>query len=160
MDYKTIELEHILLELKNKRAQHMRHFIDQYYCYEQNLTTKGGKAKWSKLFWMGYTSVKANALDKKNKSLVVKEHVIPLNIIVSFLSNIPLNELSINKVKEVLDSLLIYATITKEEDAVMTKLGYRNKMPQIYETIEDIKANAFERYKESKIELVFNEVKE
>lgn len=160
MDYKTIELEHILLELKNKRAQHMRHFIDQYYCYEQNLTTKGGKAKWSKLFWVGYTSVKANALDKKNKSLVVKEHVIPLNIIVSFLSNIPLEELSLKKIKEVLDSLLIYATITKEEDAVLTKLGYRNKMPRTYETIEEIKANAFERYKASKIELVFNEVKE
>jgi hypothetical protein len=156
MDYKTIELEHILLELKNKRTQHMRHFIDQYYCYEHNLITKSGKANWGKLFWMGYTSVKANALDKKNKSLVVKEHVIPLNIIVSFLSGIPTDELSIKKVKEILDSLLIYATITREEDAVMNKLGFRNKMPKIYTTVEDIKANAFERYKESKIELVFN----
>lgn len=158
MDNKTIELEHILLELKNRKPpQHMRHFIDQYYCYEHNLITKGGKANWGKIFWRGYTSVKANALDKKNKSLVVKEHVIPLNIIVSFLSKIPIKKLSIEKIKEILDSLLIYATITKEEDAIINKLGYRNKMPHVYETIEELKANAFDRYKQAKIVLVRND---
>lgn len=151
MDNKTIELEHILLELKNRTpAQHMRHFIDQYYCYEHNLITKGGKANWGKIFWMGYTSINANLIDRKNKSLVVKDHVIPLNIIVSFLSKIPINELSTLKVKEILDSLLIYATITKKEDAELNKLGLRNKMLIEHKTIKELKANAFERYKNIK----------
>lgn len=105
---------------------------------------------------MGYTSINANLIDRKNKSLVVKEHVIPLNIIVSFLSKIPINELSTLKVKEILDSLLIYATITKEEDSKLNEVGLRNKMPDEYKTIEELKANAFERYKTAKIELVFN----
>lgn len=158
MDNKTIELEHILLELKNRTpAQHMRHFIDQYYCYEHNLLTKGGKANWGKIFWMGYTSINANLIDRKNKSLVVKEHVIPLNIIVSFLSKIPIKELSTLKVKEILDSLLIYATITKEEDSKLNEVGLRNKMSIKYETIEELKINAFDRYKQANIVLVRND---
>jgi len=158
MDNKLIELEHILLELKNRTpAQHMRHFIDQYYCYEHNLITKGGKANWGKIFWRGYTSINANLLNRKNKSLVVKEHVIPLNIIVSFLSKIPIKELSIEKVKEILDSLLIYATITKEEDKLISKLGLARKMTIEYENIEELKANAFDRYKHANIVLVRND---
>lgn len=158
MDDKLIELEHILLELKNRKPpQHMRHFIDQYYCYEHNLITKGGKANWGKIFWRGYTSINANLLNRKNKSLVVKEHVIPLNIIVSFLSKIPIKELSIEKVKEILDNLLIYATITKEEDKLICKLGLASKMTIEYENIEELKANSFDRYKYANIVLVRND---
>ena len=63
MDDKIIELEHILLEFKNRTSlQHMRHFIDQYYCYERHLLTKGGKANWGMIFWSGYTSINANLL--------------------------------------------------------------------------------------------------
>jgi transcriptional regulator CtsR len=101
--------------------------------------------------------VNANLLNRKNKSLVVKEHVIPLNIIVSFLSKIPTKELSIEKVKEILDSLLIYATITKEEDKLISKIGLGRKMTIEYETIEELKANAFDRYKHVNIVLVRND---
>ena len=46
MTNEEIELQHIQLELHNNRSQHLRHFIDQYYCYKNGYVSKNGKAKW------------------------------------------------------------------------------------------------------------------
>jgi len=39
-----VELKHIQIELENDRTQHMRHFVDQYYCYKNNFVNSNGKA--------------------------------------------------------------------------------------------------------------------
>ncbi len=62
---------------KNQRGQHLRHFIDQYFCYKHEYVTKSCKPAWQKIFWKEYVS--ENAINSGGD--VVKEHIVPLNVI-------------------------------------------------------------------------------
>jgi hypothetical protein len=150
----SIELHHILLELKHGRKQHMRHFIDQYYCYEHQLVNKNGKAKWDLIFWRGYVSEEAHRVESRNKDLVVKEHVVPMKVIVDELAKIPIQELSIHRIKHVLDRLIVFATITKEEDTRLSANGLKSAMPRLHKDFEELCKMKFDRYEKVGIKLI------
>ena len=132
-----LELKHIQLELSHSRAQHLRHFIDQYYCYKHDYVNRNGKAKWSDIMWNEYVSIEASELrliDDNDKNFVTKEHIVPLKVITSKLiekgPSIQLDEIAI-----ILDKYIQFATITKEEDKKLRQEGLTSKMPkEFYDT--------------------------
>ena len=44
MNNEKIELKHVLLELISNRGQHLRHFVDQYFCYKHGYVKRTGTA--------------------------------------------------------------------------------------------------------------------
>lgn len=65
-------------------------------------------------------------MKSKNKLIVYKEHIIPLNIITKKLLELPINP-SIAQIKTILNKNVKYATITKDED----KICHPNIMIQV-----------------------------
>lgn len=153
MKNEIIELKHIELEIKNNRTNHFRHFVDQYFCYKNNYVTKSGKASWSKIPWNEYVSIDADKT--RNKKLVVeKEHIVPLKFIESKLLELG-KEASIESIKELLDTYLNFATITKIEDQKLNERGLRSKMPnEFYDPKHELFGDLFARYKITGIELI------
>ena len=149
--YSKIELEHIKIEIKHKRFHHLRHFIDQYYCYVHGYITKNGTPKWSDILWSSNVSIQAQK--QKKTKLVVKEHVVPIKVITTKLQ--ALNpSCSLIEIKNVLDEFLIFATITKEEDAKLNQMGLKQKMPKAYyDSSHTLYNDKFSRYKLAGIEL-------
>ena len=78
--YAEIELKHIQIELKNNRYQHLRNFIDQYFCYKNGYIKRTGNADWEGMVWNETVSLKAK--NEPNRKKVVKEHVIPQKCVV------------------------------------------------------------------------------
>lgn len=149
-----IELQHIQLELRNKRARNLRHFIDQYYCYKNNYVTKSGNPKWDDILWNGYVSVNASKMSSRKD--VVKEHVIPLKVITKFLlDQAKKRDLDTDEISRIIDGMLIFATITKDEDKKLSEIGLKSEMPDGYFESDSIHfKDVFSRYKEAKIDLI------
>lgn len=148
-----IEVQHIILELQNGRAQHMRHFIDQYYCYRNGYVTNN-KADWKKIFWSKFVSKKALELSERKNSFVVKEHAIPIKIIVDILRNIPVELLNQEGISKILDNLITIATITKQEDKMLNQSRLKNKMPGDTIDYKQLVQNPFARYQHVGIEII------
>ena len=129
-----------------------RDLVDRYFCYANGYVTKTGNASWGKIVgaeWIteGYTS-----LPKGDKSYVEKEHVYPLNLIVSDLRN--MNYCTIKTIRDYLDKHVIFATITKEEDAILKSHGLQNVMPaEYFDPASPLYGDLFARYKKCDIEL-------
>lgn len=151
-----IELNHIKLELerRNGRPQHLRHFIDCFFCYENGYVNKSGTADWNNLIWREYVSVHAAKLsDRKD---VVKEHVVPIRLITKEL--VDLKPATNTAIKATLNRLTIFATITKREDSVLRSLGLSSKMPvEYYQENHPLYNDPFARYKVAGIEIRRNE---
>jgi hypothetical protein len=124
-----IELQHIQLELENGRDQHLRHFVDQYYCYKQGFTKrKSGRADWESIVWKGLVSREARQLTDRRQ--VVKEHVVPLKVITRKLVELAASGAPTCKsISGLLDQYLRFATISKREDRRLRKAGLTSKMP-------------------------------
>ncbi|PHR54378.1 MAG: hypothetical protein COA44_13250 [Arcobacter sp.] len=127
-----IELKHILIELEYGRTNHFRHFIDQYFCYKQGYVTKNNKASWSEIVGNEFTSAAARKVlddpNRSNKELIDKEHVVPLKVLEEMLLKI--NNPTTKIIDDFLSQWLLFATITKEEDNLLTKNGLKSAMPQ------------------------------
>jgi len=145
-DYARIELQHIQIELVNKRYQHLRHFIDQYFCYKKGYVNGNGNADWGQIFWNEYVSSKA--MEKTERSMVRKEHVIPLKRIRQELEKLAeTNKTSLEDIAACLDKLVIFATITREEDRKLTAAGLHDRMPPGYDQDgHRLYSNPFARY--------------
>lgn len=127
-----IELKHIQIELENKRYQHLRHFIDQYFCYKKGYVKKSGSANWEGIVWKEAVSLKA--MNETSRTNVVKEHVIPLKRIAEELAKLAeSNTISSNDISNCLDNLIFFATITKEEDKLLRDKKLHSKMPAEYD---------------------------
>ncbi len=152
-----IEIEHIKLELINNRSEHLRHFVDQYYCYKNNYVNSKGRPAWNKIYWSGIVSVKASQI--KNKNEVVKEHVVPLKVITDLLITYSKeNEINSKEIESILNKYLIFATITKKEDANLRKEKLISKMPVgFYDKDSPLYGDLFSRYKVAQIELKKND---
>jgi hypothetical protein len=89
------------------------------------------------------------------KKEVVKEHVVPLKVITDLLiSDSEKYEISSSHIKSVLDKYLIFATITKEEDAILRMEKLTSKMPDVfYHKDHYLYDDLFARYKVAGIEL-------
>jgi hypothetical protein len=146
-----LELLHIQLELHNNRTQHLRHFIDQYFCYQYGYVTNSGKSNWNLIFWREWVSVNANNLT--NKTHVIKEHIVPLKFITNQLKNLK-QDCTIAEIKTILDYYLHFATITKDEDTKLRKMGLNQKMPEdFFNAKSELFNDVFARYKKANIEI-------
>ena len=129
-----------------------RDLIDRYFCYANGYVSKSGNAAWGKIVgaeWIteGYTS-----LPKGSKSYVEKEHVYPLNLMVSDLRN--MNNHTIDSIRNYLDQHIIFSTITKEEDEILKAHGLQNTMPsEFFDPTSPLYGDLFARYKKCGIEL-------
>lgn len=150
-----IELKHIRLELENNRYQHLRHFIDQYYCYMNGYANRNGKADWEKIVWGVNETISVNAYATRNRKEVVKEHVIPLKRIITELKQLSLiKNQELETIKSCIDGLLLFATITKEEDRRLRELKLTSSMPKEYDDPKhDLYLNPYSRYVIARIEL-------
>ena len=127
----SIELQHIELELKNGRQQHLRHFVDQYYCYKNEHVNKNGGADWEDIVFKGTVSVEARQLNRKD---VVKEHVVPLRVITQRLVELANSgDLSCESIAALLDKYVHFATISKREDALLREKKLSRSMPKGFE---------------------------
>jgi hypothetical protein len=135
--YAQIELKHILIEIKNQRGEHLRHFIDQYFCYKNGYVTKNCKPAWGKILWNEWVSDQA----EKEGGLVVKEHTIPIDVIKHLLLNLGIGT-TLKDIADLLDKYVVFATITKEEDTKLNNAKLKNKMPQHWD-----KKDVLARYK-------------
>lgn len=145
--YADIEIEHIYIELKNGRANHMRHFIDQYFCYKNGYVRKSGSANWHEIVLNEYVSDEAQKT--RDRSLMVKEHVVPLKRIVYELVQLSKKEgFSKEDISNCLDRLVTFATITKNEDQLLRKAKLSRSMPKEYDDKNNqLYKDRFARYK-------------
>ena len=169
MESYKIELEHIRLELIHRRKNnvnsinHLRHFVDQWFCYKYGYITKGNRAAWGKIIFKEYVSEGVlKLLEKyteedllnmkgKNRLIVDKEHIMPLNRITKKLLELPTNP-SIKEIETILTENVKYATITKEED----KLLIKQDMPSEYfDSNHELFNDFFARYKSVGIKLIW-----
>jgi len=150
--YAEIELRHIQVELENNRFQHLRHFVDQYFCYKHGYIKRTGTADWEGIVWNETVSLKA--INEKNRKNVVKEHVIPLKRITQELAILAdKNTIQITDISKCLDKLIVFATITKEEDKLLRDNRLHSKMPVGYDLKGDaLYKDPYARYKAVGIE--------
>jgi len=148
-----IELQHIHLELSNGRAQHLRHFVDQYYCYKNNHVKRTGAAHWESVVWKGNVSREARRLG--DRKLVVKEHAVPLRVIRQLLVELSRDgDVTIERIARVLDENVVFATISKDEDRLLRSHGLTSKMPEGFRTPGHVLfGDRLARYKFSGIEM-------
>ena len=168
MESYKIELEHIRLELLHRRKNninsinHLRHFVDQWFCYKHGYITNGNRAVWGKIIFKEYISegvlkllekyTEAELLNMKGKNrlIVEKEHIMPLNRITKKLLELSTNP-SIEEIENILLENVKYATITKEED----KLLMKQDMPSEYfDANHELFNDLLARYKSVGIKLI------
>lgn len=130
-EYAQLELKHIQLEIEHHRYQHLRHFIDQYYCYSRHIVKRTGRADWEGVVWKGIVSVAARSVSDRKR--VVKEHVVPIKVITKELQDLAESGMtSLENIAKVLEQLTHFGTITKEEDARLRGAGLNRCMPDGY----------------------------
>ena len=162
LEWAEIEPKHIKLELEHRRFQHLRHFVDQYYCYKNGFVNGNNRADWESIVWNDKVSVEARKLHDKTlakgkpnnqvlkelRKKVVKEHVVPLKVITGFLEKLAnQKDIRIEKIAEVLDKYTIFGTITKGEDEKLRKAGLTSKMPKEFEKGNELDGDVYARYK-------------
>ncbi len=145
--FAELELKHIQIELENNRYQHLRHFVDQYFCYKNGYVKKTGTANWEGIVWN--ENVSLNAKSENNRKKVVKEHVIPLKRITQELEKlVESKKTKLEEIAECLDRLVVFATITKDEDKRLREAKLHSKMPSAYDQVgHELYKDPFARYK-------------
>lgn len=159
------EIDHILIELKCDRRQHLRHFIDNYFCYKNGYITRNGNPDSNKIFWNEFVSERAIKLKsrqgKKNNKGVRKEHIIPISVISGLLSNLKTqNMLNRKTVAKILERFTLLATITVWEDRKLQKCKFQNRMPKGISLITSQKTSLkklLSRYEKAGIKLRYRE---
>jgi hypothetical protein len=145
-----IELEHILLEIKNQRGNHMRHFIDQYFCYKNEYVTNNCKPVWDKINWNEYVSEEAANNPDTN---ITRDHVVPLKVLTEMLLNLGAKATK-KQIQDILDEFLCFATITKMEDQKLNAAGLKSKMPDdCYKNGKLPNNEKFARYQKTEISI-------
>jgi hypothetical protein len=155
VSHAEVELRHIKLELDSGRRQHMRHFIDQYYCYRLggDYVRASGTAHWENIWFKAIRSQDAQKLGDDREALV-KEHVVPLKVICEVLvQQNQKHELSLNGISAILEQLTHFAIITKKEDRSLREAGLSSRMPSEPLAEHPFFADLFARYRQVGIEM-------
>lgn len=107
-----------------------------------------GSANWEGIVWNEIVSIEAQKKYPDRKS-VTKEHVVHLKCIrTELVKNTVNGMISIGKISEIIDELMIFATITHEEDAILRKHKLTSSMPSGYGQISDtLYRGPFARYR-------------
>lgn len=148
--YADLELAHILMEIEAGRGGHLRHFMDQWYCYKHGLVSSKGNAKWDLIYDDSprtcYSNGAKGAREKQQGSAewwknpdnpFVKEHVIPQRVIkevlISFKEQNYFKDLDpsekLEHIECALGQLLIFAIIEKSYDIKLNGAELKDKMP-------------------------------
>ena len=149
-------LKHIQLELDSDSPFNklIRDFVDPWYCYKHNYTSKNGTATWAMLTgtqWVTDDFLEIDENDWSSQTIVTKEHIVPLKVIIE---EVLKTDLSLESIEATLNEFLIYASITKEEDKKLSKAGLGSKMPDEYYDPQSIYyMDKFSRYKIAGIKL-------
>ncbi len=149
-----LELQHIQLELQHGRADHFRHFIDQFYCFTNDFVNRNGGAKWSVLHWHGFVS-KSARVAAANEKKVVKDHVVPLRVIQKELVELAADGTpSLSAISDVLVRLTHFGAITEEENQNLRDAGMNHRMPAgFYDPGSPLHGDLLSRYRAVGIEL-------
>jgi len=125
MTDQDIELEHIYLEVKAERWHHIERFLFSYYCYKCGYVTKGGKPDWEEARRSVTRSAKFTQLSDS-----VLEPVVPLEVIIGEVKRYWRDgELTPATLQRIIDCLLDYVVIAKQELRALKKAGLQNAMP-------------------------------
>ena len=143
-----IELEHILLELNNGRSHHMRHFIDQYFCYKNGYINRNCGAKWDAIGSNEFVSVTA-----MHSNDVTRDHIIPLRCIVIEMKQMnELKSFTIRSLSEFLDRWVYFGRITKKDNENLCESGLKFTMPyEFYDESHELFGHPLARYEKAKI---------
>jgi len=142
---RILELQHIQLELKAGRSLHIRHFVDSWFCYKNNYVTRNGGQAHGRITFSEWVSPAAIGLS--NNEIVQKEHIVPLCVITAELCKLP-TTCTLDDIEDKLLILVNFATITKEEDALLKEADLNEKMPpEFYDRESNLYGDPFARYK-------------
>lgn len=120
-----LEFEHIYLEVRAERWQQIERFLFSYFCFREGYTTKNGKPDWESARENVPRSIKVESL--KYADL---EPIVPLDVIVGEIKRYFRDgELTPSVLQRILDSLLNYIVITKQEKTALKTSGLLNTMP-------------------------------
>jgi len=141
-----VELQIIQLELANNRDYHFRHTVDQWFAYANGYVTSSGKEATSKIEGREWVSEGwLAAEDKSSKNVVKKEHVMPLKVLRDELME--MDDQSLISIEAYLKENVIFATITKEEDARLNAMDCKKAMPpEYYDETSPLYKNKWARY--------------
>jgi len=121
-----IEFEHLWLELSAQRWAMVERFLFNYYCFREGYLSKQGKPDWETARLSapkadGCTSIKHTQL----------EPIVPLTVIVGELKRYERDgELNRQSARRILDSLLHFVVITKQQKQALRQLGLADSMPK------------------------------
>ena len=120
-----LELEHIFLEVRAERWHQIERFLFSYYCYRCGYVTKQDKPDWESARKhaprsQGFESIASSAL----------EPIVPLAVVIGELKRYWRDgDLTLPRIRRLLDSLLDYVVISKSELQALKKAGLQNAMP-------------------------------
>ncbi|OAJ94198.1 hypothetical protein [Vibrio bivalvicida] len=120
-----IEFEHIYLEVKAERWPRLERFLFSYYCYREGFVTSNNKPDWETARAKAPRSFQVQ--DIRDSAL---EPIVPLTVVIGEIKRYWRDgKLTPNSLRRILDSLLHYATISKQELTELKKAGLQNAMP-------------------------------
>ncbi|MDC5812790.1 hypothetical protein OPW07_24015 [Vibrio europaeus] len=120
-----IEFEHIYLEVKAERWPQIERFLFSYYCYREGFVTSKNKPDWESARAKAPRSIQVQDIQES-----ALEPVVPLKVVIGEIKRYWRDgELTPNSLRRILDSLLHYATISKQELTELKKAGLQNAMP-------------------------------
>lgn len=126
MNNTELEFEHLMLEINVQRWHLLERFLFSYFCMRQNYLSKSGCPDWQKA--RDHCPRSDQVTSSKHAEL---EPLVPLATIVGEFKRYERDgELSRQTVKRILDSLLHYVVISKEEKQKLKEAALHDAMPK------------------------------
>lgn len=120
-----LEFEHIYLEVRAERWQQIDRFLFSYFCFREGFITKHGKPDWE---LARASSIRSTSIKHLKHSEL--EPIVPLAVIIGEIKRYQRDgDLTPSVLLRVLNSLLHYAVISKDEKSALRTAGLSDTMP-------------------------------
>lgn len=120
-----LEFEHIYIEAKAERWPLIERFLFSYFCMREGYLSKQGKPDWE---LARSRSVRSTSVTHLKQSEL--EPIVPLAVIIGEIKRYQRDgELTPSVLQRILNSLLHYAVISKDEKSALSTAGLLNIMP-------------------------------
>lgn len=120
-----LEFEHIYIEARAERWPLIERFLFSYFCMREGYLSKQGKPDWE--------LARSNTIHSKSVTHLKcseLEPLVPLAVIIGEIKRYQRDgELTPSVLQRILNSLLHYAVISKDEKSALRKAGLLNTMP-------------------------------
>ncbi|WP_114764249.1 hypothetical protein [Vibrio rhodolitus] len=121
-----LEFEHLMLEISAQRWHMLERFLFSYFCMRENYLSKAGAPDWQ--IAREHCPRSTQVSSTKHAEL---EPIVPLSAIIGELKRYERDgELSRQTVKRILDSLLHYVVISKDEKQRLKDRALYDAMPK------------------------------